>query len=101
MIFAPRSFYALKLGYTQDLTALRDLVIGQSGRYGGRLYGTELGRTGITEAVDSVTRIWYVGTSTPYHSSRPELAALVKGFHKVSSHNVQGCPISLWERARS
>jgi len=97
VIFAPRSFYALRLGYRNDLQPLRDLVIGQSGRYGGRLYGTEMSAPAISDAVEDSTRIWLVGVSSPRGSTRPELAALSRNFHLVSQHHVTGMTLSLFQ----
>jgi mannosyltransferase len=97
VIFAPRSFYALRLGYPSDLRTLRDLVIGQSGRYGGRLYGTEMSAPAISDAVEDSTRIWLIGVSSPRGSTRPELLALARGFRIVSHHHVTGMTISLFQ----
>ena len=98
VVFSPRSYYAVRLGYPDDVRVLRDLVLGHSPRAAGRLYGTETSNAAIYKAVYGSRRVWLVGTNTPAVGRRPELIALARGFHLVSQHHVTGIEISLYER---
>lgn len=98
VVYAPRSFESAALGYPDDFTDVRDLVLAVPGARSGTLYGTELPAPAITRAVVGTARVWLIGTSSPGGSTRPELAALGAHFRAVSRHHERGCTITLYER---
>ncbi|MGN6608690.1 MAG: glycosyltransferase family 39 protein [Jatrophihabitans sp.] len=99
VVFAPRSFESVVLGYPRDFAGVRDLVLAVPGDRSGTLYGTDRPGPAIRRAVDATARVWLIGTRTPAaRHDRPELEALARHFRVAQRTHVHGATITLFER---